>query len=60
MANHIQLRRVITKANMEAGSGEHETWEYRTKDVDISILGVSLGGVDGLDAHRDRDGLPNP
>lgn len=43
MANHLELRKVIVKANTENGTAERETWEYRTKDVVISILGVSLG-----------------
>lgn len=42
MSNTLELRKVIRTKNDEPGSAKVETWEYRTKDVIISILGVDL------------------
>lgn len=41
MANHIQIRKVIVKTpNPNGGESWVETWEYRTKDVVASVLGL--------------------
>lgn len=64
MSNTVEFRRVIEKKNMEAGSGETVTWEYRTKDVIISILGISLSAwsdwtrVETVTVYQDDNGNP--
>lgn len=41
MANHIELRKVITVTpNGVGGETWVESWEYRTKDVVASVLGL--------------------
>ena len=42
MANHIELRKVIIRTQNTVTGGESwtETWEYRTKDVVASVLGL--------------------
>lgn len=45
MASHIELRKVkIFTTDPNGGPvTEQESWEYRTKDILISVLGISLG-----------------
>lgn len=43
MANHIEFREVQRRVNGDGMKTEETWWEYRTKDVLISLLGVSLG-----------------
>lgn len=42
MANHLEIRRVIVRTPNAQSGGESwvETWEYRTKDVVASVLGL--------------------
>lgn len=45
MANHIEMRKVKIITNDPNGGQptEQESWEYRTRDILISLLGTSLG-----------------
>lgn len=43
MANHIEFREVQRRVNGDGIKTEETWWEYRTKDIIISILGVELG-----------------
>ena len=45
MSNTIELRKKITKYQGTPGSEPtiEETWQYRTKDIIIGVLGISLG-----------------
>lgn len=64
MSNTIEFRQVIVKKNTDPGSGETITWEYRTKDTIISILGVSLSSwsdwtrVESVVIWQDDQGNP--
>lgn len=66
MANHIELRKVIVLQQSPNGgqTTQTETWEYRTKDVLISILGVSLGTwspwtpIEAVTIYEDENGNP--
>lgn len=41
MANHLEIRKVtICQQNSVGGYSVVETWEYRTKDVVASVLGL--------------------
>lgn len=41
MANHIQIRKVIVRTISPGGNESWvETWEFRTKDVIASVLGL--------------------
>lgn len=67
MSNVIQLRRVITRIDNSSGGGgagvtETESFEYKTRDVVINLLGVSLGTesdwlpISTVTVVKDRDG----
>lgn len=71
MANHIEVRKVrILQANPNGGYSERETWEYRTKDIVATVLGLiplassfsSWTKVEEVTVFQDQNGnvITNP